>query len=144
MQVPIGRTEAPGWTRPTVNDYCAPTPVTKPSSWRSSRASRSCAASPRIVRQTPQPQSSSGSGSLHSVSMWRGWAGHELTPSRTSQRVRPQPAPQYQHYQYSTVAQAVPGEASPYSVSSELYKHILPGYYQFPTNTNNSGGSVLV
>ena len=31
------------------------------------------------------------------------------------------------HYQYSTVAQAAPGEASPYSVSSELYKHVLPG-----------------
>ena len=46
------------------------------------------------------------------------------------------------HYQYSTVAQAMPGEASPYSVSSELYKHVLPGY--FSHTTNSRAGSVLV
>ena len=47
------------------------------------------------------------------------------------------------HYQYSTVAQAAPGEASPYSVSSELYKHVLPGYFGFSTS-NSRAGSVLV
>jgi len=135
-QVPVGRPEAPTWA--TINDYS--TPVTKPtSSWRSGRSgvSLSCAASPRIMRHTPSiPQSSAAS--LHSVS--RGWSGHELTPSRSNQRVRPQPQlAQYHHYQYSTVAQAAPGEASPYSVSSELYKHVLPGYY-----SQTSGGSVLV
>ena len=132
----MGRPEAPTWA--TINDYS--TPVTKPtSSWRSGRSgvSLSCAASPRIMRHTPSiPQSSAAS--LHSVS--RGWSGHELTPSRSNQRVRPQPQlAQYHHYQYSTVAQAAPGEASPYSVSSELYKHVLPGYY-----SQTSGGSVLV
>ena len=40
----------------------------------------------------------------------------------------------HSHHRY----QAVPGEASPYSVSSELYKHVLPQYF------HTSRGSVLV
>ena len=52
-----------------------------------------------------------------------------------------QPLASSHHYQYTSVAQAEarPGEASPYSVSSELYKHVLhPGYSRY------TGGSVLV
>jgi hypothetical protein len=39
----------------------------------------------------------------------------------------------YPDYEYST-----PGEASPYSVSSELYKHVLPQYYKYGNDPNNS------
>ena len=46
----------------------------------------------------------------------------------------------YRQYQYTSAAQ--PGDASPYSVSSELYKHVLPQYFQFSRPT--SRGSVLV
>ncbi len=39
----------------------------------------------------------------------------------------------YPDYEYTT-----PGEASPYSVSSELYKHVLPQYYTYGTEANKS------
>ena len=146
FQVPVGRSDAPAWA--TINDYS--TPLTKPSSsWRSGSrngASLSCAASPRVLRHTGHSVAS-----LHAASHSRGWGGADLTPSRGrpmgsthTHYAPPPPPPPYQHYQYSTVAQAAPGEASPYSVSSELYKHVLPGYFQFNTSNSRGSGSVLV
>lgn len=46
----------------------------------------------------------------------------------------------YPDYEYS--GGRPNGEASPYSVSSELYKHVLPQYFQF--GRPSSRGSVLV
>ena len=111
------------------NEYASPlTSLSSKPTFSSWRDSLSTTTSPLIMRHNSflSPQSSLQSR----------WAGGEATPSR---RVRPTaylapPAPQHlQQYHYST-----PGEASPYSVSSELYKHVLPQYF------HNSRGSVLV
>ena len=139
-QLPVVRPDS-SWA--SGNEYASPltTSSNKPtfSSWRDSVSTTT---SPLIMRHNSflSPQSSLQSR----------WAGGEATPSR---RVRPtQPtaymtpaAPQHpqhlqhlQQYHYSTVGGAQPGEASPYSVSSELYKHVLPQYF------HNSRGSVLV
>ena len=118
-QLPVGghRSES-SWA--TVNHYASP--IIKPSfsSWRrpGEMESLSTAASPLMMRQAgPSPR----------------W-GQEVVQGR---RVRPSAGGHHQ-YQYSTVGQAGPGEASPYSVSSELYKHVLPPYL------HTSRGSVLV
>ena len=126
-QLPMAgqRCEA-SWASCSVNEYASPLTKPRSSSWRRPGEidGLSPAASP-LMRQH---------GALHSsVGRW----GPEVTPNR---RVRPSVRPSVtpHQYQYSTVAQAGPGEASPYSVSSELYKHVLPQYL------HSSRGSVLV
>ena len=53
-----------------------------------------------------------------------------------------QPGHRPVHYQNLTGIVSSGGEASPYSVSSELYKHVLPQY--FMAGRPSSRGSVLV
>ena len=60
-----------------------------------------------------------------------GVAGIRIPPSSSSAYTS------YPDYEYTT-----PGEASPYSVSSELYKHVLPQYYSGGGTDGNK--SVLV
>lgn len=129
-QVPVTRPEAgPGHGWAGGNDYAAPlAPYSKPSSHASWRS----AGSPMLPRPHP--------GHAHSSSLQAGriWSGSAQLGERLG---RVQPLASSHHYQYTSVAQAEarPGEASPYSVSSELYKHVLhPGYSRY------TGGSVLV
>jgi hypothetical protein len=147
-QVPVSRTEAASWARfptPCVGDYASPLPKQE---WRTadSRSSgQTNTSSPLVIRhQASKPASMA---SLHSGPVYdsklTGRFYSDLTPTRTQQRVRPlytnTEGHPYQQYQY-TMAQ--PGDASPYSVSSELYKHVLPQYFQF--SRPKSRGSVLV
>ena len=165
-QVPVLGGTGPGrsWAG---REYATPIPAEhhwRPGPAESLRTNTSC--SPLVTaRHTSKPPSLA---SLHSPHVYdaklSGRFYGEVTPSRSSQRVRPatgftnkevssvilvfflpltvdcEQVPAYQHYQYTTMAQ--PGEASPYSVSSELYKHVLPQYFQF--NRPKSRGSVLV
>jgi len=138
-QVPVSRTEAPHTWATLNNEYAAPLTSKTPSSWRHG-AGNSIAGSPHVLaRHTPQYSGQHSSGR---------WTGQEQgTPGH--RRVRPSGHPSLPsyHYQYSTVSQAGPGEASPYSVSSELYKHVLPQYFQFGTKDSRGSrgsGSVLV
>jgi len=147
-QVPVLGGTGPGrsWAG---REYATPIPAEhhwRPGPAESLRTNTSC--SPLVTaRHTSKPPSLA---SLHSPHVYdaklSGRFYGEVTPSRSSQRVRPatgftnKEVPAYQHYQYTTMAQ--PGEASPYSVSSELYKHVLPQYFQF--NRPKSRGSVLV
>lgn len=150
-QVPVGRMEAPAWdchysTPSTQTQYACPVPKHK---WgrAESRSSLGHASSPLVSRHTPVPASlasshSSGQGRLQSS---------ERSGSRSQGRVRPVhgreegtgipalPSPAAYTHQYTC---AQPGEASPYSVSSELYRHVLPQYFQFSRPA--SRGSVLV
>ena len=124
-QVPVVRSDGQSWAASSQNEYASPL-VSQPafSSWRDGLASTS---SPLILRHhSLQPSQS------------------QATPSRRvrpSYQVPPPPPSHHLHhhqYHYSSVCGATPGEASPYSVSSELYKHVLPQYF------HNSRGSVLV
>ena len=117
-QVPVVRQSDSGWA--SGNEYACPLSQPAFSSWRDRVDSVSATTSPLIIR--------------HSAAQQARWAGEcQATPSR---RVRP--SPPLLQYQYSSVSDR-PGEASPYSVSSELYKHVLPQYW-----SNSRGGSVLV
>ena len=116
--------------------------------WRTadSRCSgQTTTSSPLVIRHNsskPASMASLHSGHVYDTKL-HGRFYSDLTPTRTQQRVRPlytnTEGPPYQQYQY-TMAQ--PGDASPYSVSSELYKHVLPQYFQF--SRPKSRGSVLV
>jgi len=147
-QVPVSRTEAASWARfstPSVADYASPLPKQE---WRTadSRSSgQTTTSSPLVIRHNsskPASMASLHSGHVYDTKL-HGRFYSDLTPTRTQQRVRPlytnTEGPPYQQYQY-TMAQ--PGDASPYSVSSELYKHVLPQYFQF--SRPKSRGSVLV
>eukprot|EP00090_Calanus_glacialis_P005549 TRINITY_DN14297_c0_g1_i1.p1 TRINITY_DN14297_c0_g1~~TRINITY_DN14297_c0_g1_i1.p1 ORF type:complete len:407 (-),score=71.75 TRINITY_DN14297_c0_g1_i1:529-1749(-) len=147
-QVPVSRTEATSWARystPSVADYASPMPKQE---WRTadSRCSgQTTTSSPLVIRHNsskPASMASLHSGHVYNTKL-HGSIYSDLTPTRTQQRVRPlytnTEGPPYQQYQY-TMAQ--PGDASPYSVSSELYKHVLPQYFQF--SRPKSRGSVLV
>eukprot|EP00092_Neocalanus_flemingeri_P033201 GFUD01036107.1.p1 GENE.GFUD01036107.1~~GFUD01036107.1.p1 ORF type:complete len:407 (-),score=55.69 GFUD01036107.1:549-1769(-) len=147
-QVPVSRAEAPSWARfstPSVADYASPLPK---QDWRTadSRSSgHTNTSSPLVIRHNsakPASMASLQSGHVYDPKL-QGRFYSDLTPTRTQQRVRPlytnNEGPPYQQYQY-TMAQ--PGDASPYSVSSELYKHVLPQYFQF--SRPKSRGSVLV
>lgn len=147
-QVPVSRTEATSWARfstPSVADYASPMPKQE---WRTadSRCSgQTTTSSPLVIRHNsskPASMASLHSGHVYDTKL-HGRFYSDLTPTRTQQRVRPlytnTEGPPYQQYQY-TMAQ--PGDASPYSVSSELYKHVLPQYFQF--SRPKSRGSVLV
>lgn len=152
-QVPVSRTEAPGWARfssPSVADYSIPAPPKSP--WQ---GGSSHVPSPRP--HVPRHHAAS-LGSLHSSLVYdstaRGAFFSHFSPgkNKTTSRQGPlyenvenhghvQMANNFPQYEYST-AGAGYGEASPYSVSSELYKHVLPQYFQF--NRPSSRGSVLV
>ena len=136
-QVPVGRPEAPAWA----THYAAPSlqteyacPLAKPE-WRGdSRSSLGPAGSPLVPRRPPHPPSVA---SLHSSG--RFYSGERARAGRVRPAYGREEGGSYRHYQYST---AQPGDASPYSVSSELYRAVLPQYFQF--HRPNSRGSVLV
>ena len=129
----MNRPEAPGWARfsstPSVQaaEYSAPI--------------RSAHCSPGLRR--------SANSSLHSSLVYDSHKARvmsHVTPLRTAgggHRALPgykEPCDRggmYPDYEYSA-----PGEASPYSVSSELYKHVMPQYFHFSRPA--SRGSVLV
>jgi len=147
-QVPVSRTEATSWARfstPSVADYASPLPKQE---WRTtdSRSSQQTnTSSPLVFRHDsskPASMASLHTGYVHDSKL-HGRFHSDLTPTRTQQRIRPlypnTEAHPYPQYQYTMAHQ---GEASPYSVSSELYKHVLPQYFQLGRPT--SRGSVLV
>jgi len=154
-QVPLNRTEANtgGWARfTTPSEYSAPKsplPLPHPSGLSSPHPS---------VRTPRSAHYASSLASLHSSLVYDANQAHVIshfTPNRTGGRTpgggysnceRP-PRVQYPDYEYTTPGEAAhynakEGEASPYSVSSELYKHVMPQYFQFSRST--SRGSVLV
>jgi hypothetical protein len=141
-QVPVGRSEAPAWassayTAPSCQtEYACPLPRPE---WRTGAGSRSSlgpAASPLVPPRLP---------GHHPAARWHSQDRQQgqQTSSRPGSRVRPlysrEEPGSYRQYQYTSPG---PGEASPYSVSSELYKHVLPQYFQF--SRPHSRGSVLV
>jgi hypothetical protein len=170
FQVPVHRPEAPGWARfssPSVADYSTPLA-------RSPRPSLTAHCSPATRRPFGGGGTASSLGSLQSTSLVYDTncarsrvvtsvvapppAGrhHLFTPGRAG----PPPPPRYTNCDNRTRAPVYPdyeytapggcGEASPYSVSSELYKHVLPPQY-FPLSGGGGGsgrpgsrGSVLV
>ena len=147
--VPVSRAEAPSWanhyTAPSLqSEYACPMPK---QDWRAgdSRSSLGPAASPLVARHAPQHPASHGS--IHSSALLGSTPSrfYSSERSRGQARVRPVYSREeggggsYRQYQYTS---AQPGDASPYSVSSELYKHVLPQYFQFSRPT--SRGSVLV
>ena len=147
-QVPVTRTEATSWARfstPSVGDYASPLPK---QDWRTvdSRSSgQTTTSSPLVIRHDhskPASMASFHSGHVYDPNL-HGRFYSDITPKRSNQRVRPlytkTGCEPYQQYQYTM---AMPGEASPYSVSSELYKHVLPHNFQLGRPT--SRGSVLV
>lgn len=153
-QVPVSRTEAPNWashyTAPSLqSEYACPLP--KPD-WRSSLepSLRGSYGPPSSLRGAYDPSLPSSplvgrrEGGHHPASLHTHWqqGSAASSASRSQGRVRPlysrEDPGSYQQYQYSPA----PGEASPYSVSSELYKHVLPQYFQF--SRPQSRGSVLV
>jgi len=147
-QVPVTRTEATSWARfstPSVGDYASPLPK---QDWRTvdSRSSgQTTTSSPLVIRHNdskPASMASFHSGHVYDTNL-HGRFYSDITPKRSNQRVRPlytkTGCEPYQQYQYTM---AMPGEASPYSVSSELYKHVLPHNFQLGRPT--SRGSVLV
>lgn len=136
-QVPVGRSEAPAWassayTAPSCQtEYACPLPRPE---WRTGAGSRSSlgpAASPLVPPRGPHP------------GRWPSQERAGQAGARPGARVRPlysrEEPGSYRQYQYTSPG---PGEASPYSVSSELYKHVLPQYFQF--SRPHSRGSVLV
>jgi len=144
-QVPVSRTEATSWARfstPTVSDYAAPIPKQDCRTVDSRSSGQTITSSPMVTRHNSSKPASLAS--LHSAHTYdaklQGRFYSDLAPTRSQQRVRPvysnAVGPSYQY----TMAQ--PGDASPYSVSSELYKHVLPQYFQF--SRPKSRGSVLV
>jgi len=144
-QVPVSRTEATSWARfstPTVSDYAAPIPKQDCRTVDSRSSGQTITSSPMVTRHNSSKPASLAS--LHSAHTYddklQGRFYSDLTPTRSQQRMRPvysnAVGPSYQY----TMAQ--PGDASPYSVSSELYKHVLPQYFQF--SRPKSRGSVLV
>ena len=126
-QVPVVRPGDPSWA--SGNEYACPLSQPAFSSWRDSPGPG--LASPLILRH----------GGAGQQTRW-GPGGDSQGLATPSRRVRPSqqlpPPPPLLQYQYSTVPSAREGEASPYSVSSELYKHVLPQYW------SNTRGSVLV
>ena len=147
-QVPVTRTEATSWARfstPSVGDYASPLPK---QDWRTvdSRSSgQTTTSSPLVIRHNdskPASMASFHSGHVYDTNL-HGRFYSDITPKRSNQRVRPlytkTGCEPYHQYQYTM---AMPGEASPYSVSSELYKHVLPHNFQLGRPT--SRGSVLV
>ena len=152
FQVPVGRSEAPSWARfssPSDTDYSVPGPMKK-SPWYSHH-SQTATNSPLVPR--PGRGHAASLGSLHSSLVYdrnttntffsHFSPGRNKTTSRHRplyENVAPPPPPNCTDYEYSTTAY---GEASPYSVSSELYKHVLPQYFQF-NRRPTSRGSVLV
>ena len=150
FQVPVSLTEAPSWARfstPSVADYTSPLPKQEWQTADSHSSGHTNISSPLVIRHNSSKPASMTS--LHSSHIYdaklQGRFYSDLMPTRSQQRVRPlysnnevQVSP-YPHYQY-TMAQ--PGDTSPYSVSSELYKHVLPQYFQF--SQPKSRGSVLV
>jgi len=149
--VPVGRPEAPAWashyTTPSLQtEYACPLP--KQHDWRNigdSRSSLGPAASPLVARHAHLPSH----GSIHSSAIPSTPSSRFYSSERARGQARVRPvysrddgggAGSYRQYQYTSAAQ--PGDASPYSVSSELYKHVLPQYFQFSRPT--SRGSVLV
>ena len=147
-QVPVTGTEATSWARfssPSVGDYASPL---HKQDWRTvdSRSSgQTTTSSPLVIRHDhskPASMASFHSGHVYDPNL-HGRFYSDITPKRSNQRVRPlytkTSCEPYQQYQYTM---AMPGEASPYSVSSELYKHVLPHNFQLGRPT--SRGSVLV
>ena len=165
--VPVGRPEAPAWashyTTPSLQtEYACPLP--KQHDWRTmgdSRSSLGPAASPLVARHAHPPSH----GSIHSSAIPSTPSSRFYSSERARGQARVRPVYSrddggggssyrqdnhdhsyhnyhnyYRQYQYTSAAQ--PGDASPYSVSSELYKHVLPQYFQFSRPT--SRGSVLV
>ena len=167
--VPVGRPEAPAWsshyTTPSLQtEYACPLP--KQHDWRNmgdSRSSLGPAASPLVARHAHPPSH----GSIHSSAIPSTPSSRFYSSERARGQARVRPVYSrddgggagsyrqdhyyhhnhdhnhhyhYRQYQYTSAAQ--PGDASPYSVSSELYKHVLPQYFQFSRPT--SRGSVLV
>ena len=143
--MPVSRTEATSWARfstPTVSDYAAPIPKQDCRTVDSRSSGQTITSSPMVTRHNSSKPASLAS--LHSAHTYddklQGRFYSDLAPTRSQQRVRPvysnAVGPSYQY----TMAQ--PGDASPYSVSSELYKHVLPQYFQF--SRPKSRGSVLV
>ena len=143
--VPVGRAEAPAWashyTTPSLQtEYACPLPK---QDWRTgdSRTSLGPAASPLVSRHPPPHPPSIHSSALATTPS----RFYSSDRARGQARVRPvysregEGGGSYRQYQYTS---AQPGDASPYSVSSELYKHVLPQYFQFSRPT--SRGSVLV
>ncbi len=170
FQVPVHRPEAPGWARfssPSVADYSTPLA-------RSPRPALTAHCSPATRR--PFSNTASSLGSLQSTSLVYDTSGsrsrvvtavappnrHHFTPGRSAPPTSAAPPPRYTHCDngrnrlppppplypdYEYTAPGGSGEASPYSVSSELYKHVLPPQY-FPLSSSGgrtgSRGSVLV
>ena len=139
-QVPVSRTEATSWAR--IGDYATPLPK---QDWRtvdSGSSGHTTTSSPLAIRQNNSKPGSMTS--FHSAHVYNtNLHGRLYSDIRSNQRVRPlytaTGCEPYQQYQYTM---AMPGEASPYSVSSELYKHVLPHNFQLGRPT--SRGSVLV
>jgi len=153
--VPVSRAEAPAWashyTTPSLQtEYACPLPK---QDWRTvgdSRTSLGPAGSPLVGRHPP-PHPPSHMGSIHSSALASTPSSRFYSSERARGQARVRPVysreeggggggGSYRQYQYTSAAQ--PGDASPYSVSSELYKHVLPQYFQFSRPT--SRGSVLV
>ena len=147
--VPVGRAEAPAWashyTTPSLQtEYACPLPK---QDWRTgdSRTSLGPAASPLVGRHPPPHPPSHGSIHSSALASTPSSRFYSSERARGQARVRPVYSREeggggsYRQYQYTS---AQPGDASPYSVSSELYKHVLPQYFQFSRPT--SRGSVLV
>ena len=168
FQVPVHRPETSGWARfssPSVADYstplarsprpsltahCSPAsrrpPFGTASSLGSLQSSLVCDTSssrPRVVAIAP---------SRHHLGRFSGAVQPPPPPRYTNcdnggARSRP-PPPVYPDYEYSAPGgvggNSGCGEASPYSVSSELYKHVLPQYFPLSVGRPGSRGSVLV
>ena len=76
------------------------------------------------------------SGHLHHTKLHDRFYSDFTHTQRDRNNMEAHPYPQYQY------TMAHQGEVSPYSVSYELYKHVLPQYFQLGRPT--SRGSVLV
>ncbi len=171
FQVPVHRPETSGWARfssPSVADYstplarsprpsltahCSPASRRPPfgtagslGSLQSSLVCDTSSSRPRVVAIAPTRH--------HLGRSFGGGAVQPPPPPRYTNcdnggaRSRPPPPPVYPDYEYSAPGgvggNTGCGEASPYSVSSELYKHVLPQYFPLSVGRPGSRGSVLV
>ena len=172
VQVPVHRPEtSSGWARfssPSVADYSTPLARSSP---RPSLTAHCSPAARRPINGTTASLGSLQSSLVYDTTCSRPRVvtmapppppvrqHHFTPPGRTAAaprysncdnsggRTRLPPPPVYPDYEYS--APGVPGsgyggEASPYSVSSELYKHVLPQYFPLSAGRPASRGSVLV